>query len=114
MTNPTKVVFTLPTTNTDGTALAASSVTGVAYEVRDASNAVVAHTSVATADLGLDVSGNGVFSLPTLSPGQYSVVLFTEGVSQGVAVESVASASVTFVIETVPSIPNPPVAVSVV
>jgi hypothetical protein len=113
LTNPTKVVFTLATTNTDGTVLAASAVTGVKYEI-SAAGSVVASATVAASDLGLDVAGNGAFNLPKLNPGSYSLVLYTESVSQGSAQESVASTPVPFSIEAIPSIPNPPVAVSVV
>src|ERR1700741_2963244 len=113
MANPTKVVFTLPTTNTDGTPLAVADVTGVKINVLNSDNVVGISTVVAVADLGLDSSGNGSIPLPSLPSGSYSVVLYTESVSQGVAVESAASAAVPFIIAQ-PSIPNPPVAVSVV
>ena len=111
MANPTKVIFTLPTTNVDGTALAAADVTGIKYVISGAGDA---SATVAHADLGLDASGNGSFSLPALSPGKYDIVLVTESVSQGQAVESAASNPVAFEIVAVPSIPNPPLAVSVV
>jgi len=113
MSNPTKVVFTLPTTNSDGTALDPANITGIKLEILDSQGKVESTTVVEKANLNLDSAGNGFILLPTLPNGSYSVVLLTEAVSQGVAVESVASPSVPFVI-VIPSIPNPPVAVSVV
>lgn len=113
MTNPTKVVFTLPTTNTDGTPLALADVTGVKINVLNSDNVVGFSTVVAVADLGLDASGNGSIPLPKLPSGSYSVVLYTESVSADTAVESGASTSVAFSVAQ-PSIPNPPQAVSVV
>lgn len=113
MSNPTKVVFTLPTTNVDGTALALSDVTGIKLNVLNSEGVVGFSVVVAVADLGLDASGSGSIPLPSFPSGSYSVVLFTESVSQGVAVESAGSVSVPFVVA-LPSIPNPPQAVSVV
>jgi len=113
MANPTKVVFTLPTTNTDGSPLAVSDVTGVKLTILDSAGNVGISTVVDTASLGIDSSGNGSIALPSLPSGSYSVVLYTESVSQGQAVESAGSTPVPFVIAN-PSIPNPPTAVSVV
>lgn len=113
MTVPTKVVFTLPTTNTDGTALAISDVTGVKYSILNSEGVVGVSAVVASADLGLDASGNGAIPIPVLPSGSYSVILNTESVSQGVAVESAGSVPVPFVVA-LPSIPNPPVGISVV
>lgn len=113
MSNPTKVVFTLPTTNADGTALDPANVTGVKLQILDSNNNVGVSTVVDKASLNLDAANSGFIVLPQLPSGSYSVVLFTEAVSQGVAVESVASPGVPFVIA-VPSIPNPPTAISVV
>lgn len=113
MANPSKVVFTLPTTNTDGTALAVSDVTGVKINVLDSAGVVGFSTVVDTAGLQIDANGSGSIDLPGLPSGSYSVVLFTESLSQGVGVESVGSDPVPFAIAN-PSIPNPPVAVSVV
>lgn len=113
MSNPTKVVFTLPTTNTDGTTLTLAEVTGVKLNILDSGGSVGVSSVVGTASLNLDSAGNGSIDLPVLPSGSYSVVLFTESVSQGVAVESAGSTPVPFVIA-VPSVPNPPTAVSVV
>lgn len=113
MANPTKVVFTLPTTNVDGSALPVADVTGVKINVLNSDNVVGFSSVVAVADLGLDASGNGSIPLPSFPSGSYSVVLYTESVSQGVAVESAGSTPVPFTIAQ-PSIPNPPTAVSVV
>lgn len=110
---PTKVVFTLPTTNTDGTALAVADITGVKVNILNSDGAVGVSNVVGTASLNLDGSGNGSVDLPVLPSGSYSVVLFTESVSQGVAVESAGSVPVPFVVA-IPSIPNPPVGISVV
>lgn len=112
MSNPTKVVFTLPTTNTDGTALPVADVTGVKLSVLTSTGAVGESSVVGVASLNLDANGNGSIALPSLPSGTYQVVLNTEAVSQGVAVESAASAPVSFVVA-IPSIPNPPSAVSV-
>lgn len=113
MSNPTKVVFTLPTTNTDGTVLNVADVTGVKLNILDSVGNVGFSTVVGTSSLNLDPDGNGSIPLPVLPSGSYTVVLYTESVSQGTAVESVGSVSVPFVVA-IPSIPNPPVAVSVV
>jgi len=112
LSNPTKVLFTLPQTNTDGTALAVSDVTGVKLNVLNSAGEVGFSTVVGTASLGLDAAGNGSIPLPQLPSGNYSVVLYTESVSAGQAVESAGSAPVAFVIAN-PSIPNPPSGVSV-
>jgi hypothetical protein len=112
LSNPTKVVFTLPTTNTDGSVLAVSDVTGIKINVLNANNEVGFSTVVAVADLGLDANGSGSIPLPSLPGGSYTVVLYTESVSAGVAVESAASEAIPFSLA-FPSIPNPPVAVSV-
>lgn len=113
MANPTKVVFTLPTTNTDGTPLAVKDVSGVKISILNSAGAVGFSTVVAVAGLNLDANGSGFIDLPSLPSGAYSVELFTESVSQGTNQESVASALVPFVIA-IPSVPNPPVAISVV
>lgn len=113
MANPTKAVFTLPTTNTDGTPLLVTDITGVKINVLNSAGVVGFSTVVDTAHLNLDASGNGSIDLPTLPSGSYSVELFTESVSAGTAVESAASAVVPFTFS-FPSIPNPPQAVSVV
>lgn len=113
MSNPTKVVFTLPTSNTDGTPLSVADVTGVKVNILDANGNVGISNVVGTASLNLDASGNGSVALPVLPSGAYQVVLYTEAVSQGVAVESAAASAVSFSIA-IPSVPNPPQAVSVV
>lgn len=113
MANPTHVVFTLPTTNVDGTALAVKDVTGVKFSVLDHNGAVGFNTVIGTASLGLDANGSGSIPLPTLPSGSYTVVLATESVSQGVAVESAGSVPVPFDVA-IPSVPNPPTAISVV
>lgn len=113
MSNPTKVVFTLPTTNVDGTPLAVKDVTGVKINILDSHGAVGVGSVVGAASLNLDASGNGFIDLPVLPSGSYSVVLFTETVSQNVAEESAGSVPVPFVIA-LPSVPNPPTAISVV
>lgn len=112
MSNPTKVTFTLPTTNTDGTPLQIADITGVKINVLDSSGNVGFSSVVGSASLNLDSAGNGTIPLPKFPPGNYSVELFTESVSQGEAVESSASTSVPFTVAQ-PSIPNPPTAVSV-
>ena len=113
MSNPTKVVFTLPTTNTDGSPLPVADVTGVKLNILDSAGNVGVSSVVGTASLNLDSNGTGDIPLPNLPSGSYSVVLYTESVSQGVAVESAGSNAVPFVVAQ-PSIPNPPQAVSVV
>lgn len=113
MSNPSQVTFTLPTTNTDGTLLDPANETGVKINVLDSAGNVGFSTVVDKAHLNLDATGSGSVALPALPSGSYSVELFTEAVSQGVAVESPASAQVPFVVAQ-PSIPNPPTAVSVV
>lgn len=114
MSNPTKVVFTLPTANTDGSALNLADISGVKFTVFDSATGTPGIGGVVgTADLNLDAQGNGSISIPDLPPGTYTVALNTEAVSNGTAVESAPTAPVTFVFAA-PSIPNPPSAVSVV
>lgn len=114
MANPTKVVFTLATTNADGSAFDVSTLTGVKLNILDSNGNVGISSVIGTASLNLDANGNGSIALPTnLGSGKYSVSLFTEVVSQGVAEESAGSTPVPFAIAQ-PVVPNPPTAVSVV
>jgi hypothetical protein len=104
LSNPTKVVFTLATANTDGSSLDPATVTGTKVQILDSSGNVGVTDNVA--------AGVSEYTLPKLAAGTYSVVLFTDAVSNGEAVESAASAPVSFTVAE--PIPNPPSAVSVV
>ena len=112
MSNPTTVRFTLPTTNTDGTALDRASIIGVKVNILNDKGEVGVSNVYDIASLNPSDVGDCVVNLPTLPSGNYSVVLYTEATSQGQAVESASTVPVTFVIA-IPSIPNPPLAVSV-
>lgn len=104
MSNPTKVVFTPATTNTDGSALDPATVTGVKVQILDSAGNVGVNDTVAP--------GVAEYVLPKLKAGTYSVVLYTDATSNGDAVESVGSTPVSFSISE--PVPNPPSAVSVV
>lgn len=103
MANPTTVVFTLATTNTDGSALDPTAVTGTKVQILDSTGAVGVTDEVA--------AGVTSYTLPKLKAGTYSVILFTDATSNGDAVESDATAPVSFSIAE--PVPNPPSAVSV-
>lgn len=104
MSNPTKVVFTPATTNTDGSALDSAAITGTKVQIIDSAGNVGITDNVAP--------GVAEYVLPKLAAGTYSVVLFTDATSNGEAVESAGSAPVSFSISE--PVPNPPSAVSVV
>lgn len=120
MANPTQITGTLPTANTDGTAIAGGEITGLKVVISYAADNAVQSTTpvfstvVDVKSLNADANGNFTIPLPsTLAPGnKYSVVLFTEAVSQGVVEESAPTNSVEFAIAA-PSVPNPPSALSV-
>jgi|SRR6185312_6092679 len=109
----TNIIFTLPTANTDGTALPTSAITGIKVGVGTVSGKYTKFVEDTT--LTPDANGQCTFPISALGlgPGTYFVALQTDSVSQGVAEESVPSNEVSFVIPPPPSVPNPPSAVSV-
>lgn len=109
MTTPTQVTWTDPTTNVDGTPIAAGEVTGYMIGVRDTSatgSAAGTYPFTATAPA---TATSELFSLlaPVLPTGKPLAVAAQTLSANG---NSAWSAEATF---TLPSIPNPPTALSV-
>lgn len=101
MANPTKFNWTDPTTNTDGTAIAAGEITGYSIGVRPSTGTPGTYT-VVTPVAGAAVTSEALASLSSvLVPGSYAAAIQTIG-----PVDSGWSAEITFTIT--PPVPNPP------
>jgi hypothetical protein len=104
MSNPTKFSWTDPTTNVDGSAIAAGEITGYNLGIRQTS---LTGSVAGTYPIQVPVSGATAASelisqiSPALTPGGYAAAIQTVG-----PVNSAWSAEVTFTIA--PPVPNSP------
>jgi hypothetical protein len=107
MANPTKFAWVDPTTNTDGTPIAAGEITGYQLGIRNVANSNVGVYSIFSVVSSANAVSEAFTALgTTLAPGNYAAAIQTLSTSNGPSAWSSPEVTFTWVSTAPPSAPT--------